>query len=680
MKIRPSQRKEENKELVVNVVLKNNWSEEKLKGEFAEKDFSSINPKDNFPKAYKYTESIYQQAKIVKKYEQEGKKDEFLKQVSEREVKDIWNKYFSTSRILKRISEILKKDEGKKVKDIYSLLYREDFIVQAITKLRPNKGTGTPGIDKGTLDEIGTINLALMMKQLKDRNYKFQPVKRIIIPKPGKKPLRPLGIPTFNDRIIQEMIRNVLEHIYEPVFENYQNNVNYGFRPGKSTQQAIQKLKLQAQNMEWCIEGDIKGAYDNVNHKILIEILSERIEDKELLGLIGLGLRCGSIQKGKYEHSLLGTPQGGIAFPILFNIYMSKFDEFISDKINSKIKDWNTEEERKLKPVTNKYRKYESTITSSKKVLQRIKKIENEAGRKTFNEWSQASKDKYNVYYKRFSEARNLRIEVPYLDKKKALIRWSYVRYADDWVFFTNASKEKTNIIKEMISEYLSTNLKLTLSEEKTKITNVKKDKVNFLGFSLSYYADRIRMKKLGTIRKGEMRKGKGWTVKINKNSISHVKRTTGNRLIIGIDQKRLEDRMKVKRFMDKTGNQGSRKPEWAVLSDYEIVLRYNYVIRGLITYYSRSVRNFTILNKYIYILNYSCAHTLANKHNSSVRRIFTEYGKPIKVKQTTDKEEKTLTIIDYTEMKRIANELQLGDKEMINDDILNVRVNWRTI
>lgn len=184
--------------------------------------------------------------------------------------------------------------KDKKRPIIIPSLYREDFIVQAVSKLRGNKGTGTPGVDNQTLDGLGTIELGNIIEQLRYRAYKFRPVKRIMIPKPGKITKRPLGISTVKDRIVQEMIRNILEHIYEPVFSKEQSDLNYGFRPGKSTHQAITRLKQQAQGMEWCIEGDIKCAYDNVNHKILINILSEMIEDKELLDIINQGLKSGN--------------------------------------------------------------------------------------------------------------------------------------------------------------------------------------------------------------------------------------------------------------------------------------------------------------------------------------------------------------------------------------------------
>lgn len=261
-----------------------------------------------------------------------------------------------------------------KFSDLYSLLKREDFIYQAIIKLKGNKGADTRDVDRKTIDGISAKDVTSLQAKLKDMSFKFSPVKRIMIPKPGKPEKRPLGIPTFTDRVVQEMIRGVLEAVYEPVFELRHNNSNYGFRPGKGTKDAVEVLVRKAQNTEWCIEGDIKGAYDNVDHDKLLGILREKISDERFLALIKQGLKCGAIHEGTYTHTLLGTPQGGIASPILFNIYMSKLDEYVNEVLSSEISERNIAEGRSSKPVTRSYRKFESTYSSSKKVLQRIRK------------------------------------------------------------------------------------------------------------------------------------------------------------------------------------------------------------------------------------------------------------------------------------------------------------------
>lgn len=590
---------------------------------------------------------------------------------------EVWDNYYIGKKIVTGIGLRSRKDIDTKFEHLYSILSREDFIYQAIINLKNNKGINTPGVDKKTLDSMSSIDVLKLSKKIKNNEFLFKPVKRVMIPKPDKKEERPLGIPTFEDRIVQEMIRIILEAIYEPIFEKKNKDSNYGFRPNKSCQMAIDKLRNTAQNTEWCIEGDIKGAYNNVNHDTLIKILKEKIEDREVINLINQGLKCGCIHSGSYEHTLIGTPQGGIASPILFNIYMSKLDDFIHTEINNKIEEWNITENRKTKPVTKTYRKYESTATSSKFVIKRIKEKEKNLGNTLFKNWTSESKEKYLEFRIKKKNALKETKKSPYLDKKNALIRYSYIRYADDWVFFSNCSKERIEEIKTMIAEFLGKELALTLSEKKTKITNVKKDKVKFLGFTLSYFAKNLKM---STIKKESNITKFGWTSLRKTPTIQHKRRTTGNQLLIGIDQDRLESRLDSKRFINKKKIKGTRKAEWTVLGDYEIIMRYNYVIRGLVTYYSRSIRDFSILNKYIYLLNYSCAHTLANKHRSSLRKIFIKYGNPIQVTQDPDnkKEKKVIKLLNYQACKDFAK--QLNDKDADNDnDFLQIRINWRT-
>lgn len=172
--------------------------------------------------------------------------------------------------------------------------------------------------------------------------------------KTWEKSKRPVDVPTQSDRIVQEAIRGILEAIYEPIFLEHAEKTkelsnNYGFRPGHSTWSAINKLEINTRKCNIIIEGDIVSAYNNVDHDLLLKILKEKITDKKFLRLIRDMLKSGVMDANKYEHSLNGTPQGGIVSPLLFNIYMLGFDQFIyeefivpiqkENKKNRKIKD-----------------------------------------------------------------------------------------------------------------------------------------------------------------------------------------------------------------------------------------------------------------------------------------------------------------------------------------------------
>nr|AYQ94207.1 hypothetical protein [Borodinellopsis texensis] len=536
-----------------------------------------------------------------------------------------WEKYFTTNNILSGINKRSLKTINSKFDDLYSLTSREDFILQAIINLKGNKGSSTSGVDVKSLDGISDIDILSLSNKIKNKTFRFQPVKRVLVPKPGKTEKRPLGIPTFEDRIVQEMIRMILEVIYEPIFEYKHHNANFGFRPGKSSKDALEKIKRKAQNTEWCIEGDVKKAFDWVDHDKLINILSEKIVDSSFLKLISQGLKCGCINKGHYEHTILGTPQGGIASPILFNIYFSKMDEFILENIASKIENWNRMESRTPKPVTKSYRKHESETSSVKRSLTRIKSSLKQSNIKEFKHYPSAIQEKYLNLVSRLRKSKKASMKTPYLDKKRALIRFAYARYADDWVFFSNCSQKRIMEIKQDIADFLQDELKATLSEEKTLITNIKRKRAKFLGFSLSYYATNTKVLRITNISKEKHRFKKNfWEIKANTHKKeSHTRRTTGNQLVIGIDQDRVESRLITKKILLKDGITPCRKPELTVLSDSEIVMRYNYIIRGFVNYYGPVINNFSILNKYIYIFYYSCAHTLANKHNTSLKKLF---------------------------------------------------------
>jgi retron-type reverse transcriptase len=196
--------------------------------------------------------------------------------------------FLKLKKILNKISDKSKYRKDATFKDLYSLLENPILLMQALGKISPNKGASTPGIDQETLDEMKLKKIENLATAIKNKTFYFKAVRRVLIPKPGKKKLRPLGISTFSDRIIQEAIRIILEAIYEPTFENHRFQ-NYGFRPDKSCHDAINYLKDKGTACNYAIEGDIKGAYDNVDHDILIKILRKKIKDEKFIQLIKQG-------------------------------------------------------------------------------------------------------------------------------------------------------------------------------------------------------------------------------------------------------------------------------------------------------------------------------------------------------------------------------------------------------
>ena len=184
-----------------------------------------------------------------------------------------------------------KNEEPKVWDNLYPILYDEQVIIHAYSLIRNNKGSTTPGVSGESIDGFSMYQVRKIAECLKNHTYKPQPVLQVLIPKPGKSEKRPLGIPEFTDRIVAEMIRQILEAIYEPEFEKVQSN--HGFRPKKSTHTALNKIAYQLQGLDYTIEGDIKGAYPSLDHIILLNLLKKRIKCKALLRLIWHFLKAG---------------------------------------------------------------------------------------------------------------------------------------------------------------------------------------------------------------------------------------------------------------------------------------------------------------------------------------------------------------------------------------------------
>lgn len=200
----------------------------------------------------------------------------------------------------------------------------------------------TKGVDGKTVDGFSISHIEQLIDTLKNETYQPKPSQRVYIPKKNGK-MRPLGIPTFIDKLLQEVIRMILEAIYEGSFENS----SHGFRPQRSPHTALSSIQKTFNNTKWFIEGDIKGFFDNIDHEVLIAILSERISDERFLRLIRKFLNAGYVEDWVFHKSYSGTPQGGIISPILANIYLDKFDKYIKEYIEN----FNKGKRRKENPI-----------------------------------------------------------------------------------------------------------------------------------------------------------------------------------------------------------------------------------------------------------------------------------------------------------------------------------------
>ena len=219
-------------------------------------------------------------------------------------------------------------DKSYQFERLYRILCNPDMYVKAYSNIYSNNGSSTHGTDSETADGFSEEKVERIIAALKDESYQAKPVRRTYIPKKNGK-TRPLGIPNFYDRLLQEVCRMILEAIYEPIF----SASSHGFRPNKSCHTALKQVKHTFRGANWFIEGDIKGCFDNIDHQILINLLRKRIKDERFIRLIWKFLKAGYIDNWKYHNTYSGTPQGGIISPILANVYMSELDDYVENEL-----------------------------------------------------------------------------------------------------------------------------------------------------------------------------------------------------------------------------------------------------------------------------------------------------------------------------------------------------------
>ena len=342
---------------------------------------------------------------------------------------------------------------------LYRILFNKEIYYVAYQKLYAKEGNMTPGVDGKTIDDMSIFRIEQLIELLKSEQYQPVSSKRIYIPKKnGSK--RPLGIPSFDDKLVQEVIRMILEAIYEDNFES----CSHGFRPNRGCHTALSRIKDTFTGSKWFVEGDIKGFFDNIDHDILIRILEERISDNRFIRLIRKFLNAGYMEEWTFHRTYSGTPQGGIISPILANIYLDKFDKYMNEYIH------NFNEGKKRKPDTV-YAKYALRKIRAERKL----KIETD-------------KKKREFYLNRINECCKARNNYPSLDEMDSSYRrLKYIRYADDFLIGIIGSKADCVKVKKDIKDFLGEKLNLELSDEKTLITNTKKN-AKFLGYEIGIY------------------------------------------------------------------------------------------------------------------------------------------------------------------------------------------------
>lgn len=488
-----------------------------------------------------------------------------------------------TSEILERIAKSSLEHNDGVFTRLYRYLLREDIYYIAYQRLYSNSGASTKGIDNDTADGFSEMYVNVLIEELREGRYRAKPVRREYIPKKNGK-LRPLGIPSFRDKLLQEAVRMILEAIYEPIFDEN----SYGFRPNRSCHSALKYIKKDFTGAVWFIEGDITGCFDNIDHETLIAILGKKIKDSKFLNVIRQFLKAGYVENWEYHKTYSGTPQGGICSPILANIYLSELDKKVRE-IKARF-----DKPRGKGVCENKTPEYRAVDNEMKKISYWINRTEDKEER-----------DRLIQKYKNLRKAIHKIPNHPMSNKKIA-----YVRYADDWLIGVWGNKNECESIKSEIAEFLATELKLELSDEKTLITH-SSNKVRFLGYNIS--VRRNQMLKGYKMKNGKRRKSRSLHLKVEL-TIPHAEKIDKFLFQKGIVFQTKDGRIKP-----------THRAGLLNLSDSEIVEHYNLEMRGILNYYNLAV-DYHTLDYFCYLMEYSCLKTIANKHKTSIRKIIRQY------------------------------------------------------
>jgi len=337
---------------------------------------------------------------------------------------------------------------GLPLDELYRQLFNPQLYLLAYGRIYSNKGAMTPGADAETADGMTLGKIERIIDALRHERYRFKPVRRRYIPKKDGKQ-RPLGLPSWSDKLLGEVVRLLLEAYYELQFSDH----SHGYRPGRGCHTALGEVARTWTGTTWFIEGDISRCFDELDHSVMLGTLGEKILDNRFLRLIGQMLRAGYLEDWVWNATLSGAPQGGVLSPCLSNIYLDRLDKFVETALlpgytRGVLRATNPEYER-IKHRLARARKHgdHAAVRTLRKQLRSL-----------------PSKDLMDPGYRRLR----------------------YARYADDILLGFIGPKAEAEEIKRRLAQFLQEDLKLELSETKTLITHARTDAARFLGYEIT--------------------------------------------------------------------------------------------------------------------------------------------------------------------------------------------------
>jgi group II intron reverse transcriptase/maturase len=447
---------------------------------------------------------------------------------------------------------------------VYRCLYSEDLFLAAYVKIARNKGALTPGTENDTADGMSLKRIHNIIEQLRYERFKFRPVRRTRVPKKSGG-TRPLGIPDFSEKLVQEAVRLMLEAYYEPRFKDS----SHGFRPGRGCHTALARIHEKFKGTTWFIEGDIRGCFDEIDHSVLEEILSRDIHDGRLLNLIRMCLKAGYVEDWTYHRTYSGAPQGGVLSPILSNIYLHELDVYVEDVLiprytRGKRRSPNLEYQRLCYRLRQEREKQGNSDTI-RELEQQIRQL--------------PSQDTQDPKYRRLK----------------------YVRYCDDFLLGLIGPRFEAEAAKAAVGTFLDEKLHLRMSEHKTLITHARTENALFLGYAVSVYHVNSKISR----RTGTLIKTRG----INGN------------IRLGVPYGRIDEY--AKRYQ--RGGKPIHETELMAHSDAHIINAFQLRFRGLAEYYKHAVDR-CHLGKLKYVMEIALTKTLAMKYKASTPTIYRRY------------------------------------------------------
>jgi group II intron reverse transcriptase/maturase len=450
---------------------------------------------------------------------------------------------------------------GLPCEELYRQLFNPQLYLLACGRIYSNKGAMTPGVTQETVDGMSVRKIDRIIDAMRHERYRFRPVRRVHIPKKQSGKTRPLGLPTWTDKLVGEVIRLLLEAYYEPSFSDR----SHGFRPGKGCHTALREVVNTWTGTTWFIEGDIADCFGSLDHEVTLRLLGEKVHDQRFLRLVRNMLKAGYLEDWVWNATLSGAPQGGVVSPVISNIYLHKLDEFVEKTL---IPEYTR---AKLRARNPEYRKVEQAIVRARR---RGDRAEVRSLYRRLH--SLPSQDPNDPNYRRLR----------------------YVRYCDDTLLGFVGPKAEAEEVKQRIAKFLRDDLKLELSQEKTLITHARTKRAKFLGYEISVASTNQKTRRPSASDRRNRRSVCGAVVLHVPASVVKAKSAP---------------------YLSR-GKPACRNP-LVNETDYVIVGKYGIEYRGIVQYYLLA-GDVQRLHRLRWVLETSMLKTLARKHGSSVTKM----------------------------------------------------------